>query len=507
VTGQPAHVALSSFEEDAASLRAASMVLGSPEPDDELDRLYPLLLRHKCLTNAISHLERAGGDLSRLSISGDTFHTTWPLASLLPGVPEVDGRVTLASIRTHLGEHGRRLDAALLELADAAGEDPFVAIGGMSLRVAHPEYAVRMGYDVDVFAPDLQTGLRLLGRLRSPMGFALNRCRVSRLEGRWVAVFQTFRPTRDGHDVHLDMMAGGHPVGPGTIPLWFEAPLLERSIAVTIGGRTVRVPSAEDILLLMAVREQRRWAFTRRDVNDAGFLLSREGPRLDWDYLCTSARSHAIGGVLLELLGEAERSLGGPLIPPRARAGLAPAGAERWLLALSAAGGAGGSGQRGIAFLARIARRGWPVLWSFRYTRRERGRVGAGAKLLATRFQARAFVSTSRLARARTPLAGLLLPLAARLHPRLGSLCQLRERPSPPGGRCLSRVGALRRGAARLDPEAQTVLRAIGRALPDPRTQRAPRIRRPDGKRPGVVHRCRAFLYFLDQPANLAGRP
>jgi hypothetical protein len=497
VTGRPLHVALSTFYQDASSVGAASAVLGSADPNEEIDRLYPLLVRHKSLTNAMSHLERAGGDLQRLTISWDRFRSTWPLAPLLPGVREDGGRVSLAMIRDHLEDHFRRLERALLELVDLTGEDQFLPIGGMALRVAYPDYSDRMGYDVDVFAHDLHTGLRLLECLRSAMGFALNRCRVSRAGGHWAAVFQTFRSGEDGHDVHVDLMAGGHPVGPGVIPLWFRAPLVDRARSARLEDHVLLVPSPEDMLLVMAVREQRKRAFSRRDINDAGFVLKREGRLLDWDYLCSSARSHGVAGVLLELAGEAERLTGERLVPPLVRARLAPPRLEGRLLAMAAAGGT--PERRTLSGSAvGVLRRGWPVLWSFRYVRREKGRVGAVAGLLSARLQARAFLVTSRGASSKSPAARLLLPVTARLHPRLGSLCQARREPVPPGsGWCLSRVRLLRGMTRRIDPEGRAVLREIARALPDPLTQRAPRIRRPDAR--VSLHRCRAFLFFLDR--------
>jgi hypothetical protein len=284
---------------------------------------------------------------------------------------------------------------------------------------------------------------------------------------------------------------GGHPVGPGLVPLWFDAPLGERARRVELDGRPLLVPSAEDTLLLIALREQRKPAFTLRDLNDVRLVLDGERETLDWDRVIASTRRHEVAGVLHRLISEAEATAGRRLAPRDPLAGLEPNRTERRLLAMTAEGS-------GWWVLKRL----WPAVWSFRYLRRGRGPAGAAFSLADGRVRQTAFGLRLRLARSRRPGRRALTAVASWLRAGFGSLCEMRPAPAGPGGAfCLSRADTVRRGTiGAMDPEAIRVLTVFASNLPEPATQQRPRIR-PGRDGPAVaVHRCRAYLFELGGP-------
>jgi hypothetical protein len=59
---------LASLQADASSSQAARRLLGSADPEREIARLYPALLAHSILLPALSHLEREGAALERLTV-------------------------------------------------------------------------------------------------------------------------------------------------------------------------------------------------------------------------------------------------------------------------------------------------------------------------------------------------------------------------------------------------------------------------------------------------------
>src|SRR2546430_8105236 len=150
----PHLVELSSAADDDASLGAAGAVLSAGDPGAELDRLYPALLHHKTLLAAISHLERAGGDLKELSVSSALYRSLWPLNVLMPiPDPSAPGRISLASIREQLDRHRLLLRGVVRDLVDLGPSFRFLLIFGRSLEAAYPQYKLRMDYDTDLFAP------------------------------------------------------------------------------------------------------------------------------------------------------------------------------------------------------------------------------------------------------------------------------------------------------------------------------------------------------------------
>jgi Uncharacterised nucleotidyltransferase len=495
-------VALSSpVRGDPAAGAAAAAVVSSADPDGEVDALYPGLLYHKTLPTAFAHLERAGGDLGSLGVSSSLYRALWPL-NVVVAVPEESrpGRISLASIREVLDRHRDKLHGVVRELLELEGHR-YLFIFGRSLEAAYPgAYPLRMDFDTDLFAPDLDAGLALLADVRSRMGFVLSRCKVSRLDGEGIAVFNLYRPSTDGHEYHLDIMVGAYLARGSLRPLWFQAPLWERARSVDFEGSKVLIPSAEDMVLVTAVKTYRRREINRRDVNDMGFLLGQEEGRLDWDAVVADARRNQVNGALHRLVVEASRVEGHPLAPPGALRRLRPGAVERRLLdRAEAVERAHRTVQTASGPMLRIRRQRlstlWPAHWVFRYARARLGTLGALGYMATERVQRRMFQLQFRAARSggRRPL---LLPLSRAARPGFGSLCELRREPLPAeAGFCLSQTAAVRPSLPdSLDGSAREALEAVIAALPDSgAVERLSTTER--GDEPWEPHRCGAYLF------------
>src|SRR5439155_24020418 len=137
---------------------------------------YPACLEHNILPAALAHLERAGGDLERLSISTALFRATWPYNALLPVPAEYSpGRISLAAIRRRLEEHRVILRRTLQDVLDAGAEGALMLPWGEAIAATYPAYdqLPRLRRDIDVFVADLRTGLRILDTLWDKFGFIL----------------------------------------------------------------------------------------------------------------------------------------------------------------------------------------------------------------------------------------------------------------------------------------------------------------------------------------------
>ncbi len=486
MTLDPRLMALSSpFQDDDDALAAAKDLLAAPDPAAEVATLYAGLLHHKTLPTALAHLERAGSDLERLTIPSDLFDATWPLNGLLARPDErPPGRIPLAAIARRLDRHAALLTEAALALADAGpngdGEPPpFVLIFGRAFDAAYPGYRRRLGHDVDVWAPDLPAGLRVAEALCGPLGLTLTRCKVAGLGPEAFGVFNTFR-ARDGHELHVDVMAGGQPYGPTALPLLVRAPDAGTLRPATWKGRAWTVPSAEDMLLMVAVRAQRKGEIVCRDVADARFLLRAE-PGLDWDGLCAKARAHQVNGALHRLLARAASSAGDPAVPDGALRSIRPGPVER----------------RAMVTLDRSgsAPRLWPALWGFRYLRVREGSSRAAARLAGDAVRSRLFALQVRLARRGGPAGGAASALRG-LRPAFFSLCEFRiEPPASSAGFCLSRTRGGRASPPRsARGEAVALLHRIVTLLPAGAVEEGIRLRTAAEGTARPAHRCGAYV-------------
>jgi Uncharacterised nucleotidyltransferase len=387
---EPLHVALSWPEHGEASLSAAATVLESPDTDTVLDRLYPKLLDHKMFLIAAAHLERAGGDLNRLTISAELVETLWPFNALFP-TPDgaSSGRVSIAAIARRLEAHRGHLDGLLHRVLEARPKG-FLLLFGASIRAAYASYEHGFSHDLDVLTPDLAAGMSLLEVFSDELGFGLLRLRSSRADRQRVAHLKLFRLTDDGHRLYVDLIASGRPAGPRTAPPWIHPPLWKRARPVPFGDKAVLVPSPEDMLLLAAEKTRRKADFSRRQCNDVRFLLRQGEGSIDWDYLSRAVRYHAVGSALHRLIEDAERREGRPLVPSELRRRLAPRGKERAIvtalgrtdLAMVAGRGASGPGARGGH---RRLLRSWTRRWAATYALRRWRSPGLLVELVVDR--------------------------------------------------------------------------------------------------------------------------
>lgn len=477
MTTDPRILALSTPVANEASLHAARSILGRPDPATEMDRIYRPLLRHRTLLTAVAHLEDAGADLERLTVSAELFKGSWPLNSLFPTPAESSGeRISLASIRSSLDTHRivlQNLTADVTEL-----EEGTVFLFGRAFDVAYPSYRHRMDYDVDVFVSDMDTGLRLMTRLRTKLSFMLGGCKVCRLGGQWLARFGMDSSSEQKHLLHIDLIVGGWPVGPGTLlPPWSLSPVAQRARQVQWGRRRVRVPAAEDMLLTLGAKIGRHLAsplvvpsggLIRKDFNDALILLTAEQGTLDWDYISDSVAALNCGGVLHHLIHDAEVHSGRTLAPAECMARLEPGALERHFLQVAGRATEEELAPQGAAsvFFRKMVLGLWPGFSLLQYVRTARRGFASLAMVLADRWMELFSRVERRLSRSTRLPRKLTIPLLRRLRRGFGSVCELGPAPHPPEqALCLSHT-ARAADPMSLDSDAARVLSAIHLLLP-----------------------------------------
>jgi hypothetical protein len=334
---------LSSLYDDTDSRQAARRLLEAPSPEREIERLYPALLAHHILFPALVHLERAGGDLESLVIPAALFRSTPRLNSLLPPPDECfPGRIALAALRRRLETHAALVRRTLHDLLDLDGKEQLILLFGRAIEALCPEYArlPRFKHDVDVFAPDLQTGLHILNGAWQNLGFSLQTCRTCPADDSWITHLALFRVSEAGHVLRIDLLVGGRPIDPHNWSAACPYPqLATRARCVEWDGRRVHVPSPEDILLMLAEKTDHKLRTTFRDFGDARFVLGAWGHQLDWDYVTSEALERGLGSAICRLAREADRQEGRRLVPARVLGRLAPGPVERLLFPAQARGG------------------------------------------------------------------------------------------------------------------------------------------------------------------------
>jgi hypothetical protein len=252
------------------------------------------------------------------------------------------GRVSLAGLRRRMDAHFALVRRALHEVLDLDAGGRLVVLFGRAIEGLCPDYArlPRPKHDVDVFAADLGAGLHVLNGAWEKLGFELQECRTCPGDDGWITHLTLFRVSPENHVVRIDLLAGGRP----SSPYRWAAPrrypqLAARSRWAEWDGRRVRVPSPEDVLLMLAEKAQLRAAPTLRDFGDARYLLTTLGGHLNWDYLTTAARDGGLGSTLHALAREAERREARRLVPAGVLARLAPGPVERLLFPFPAGNG------------------------------------------------------------------------------------------------------------------------------------------------------------------------
>jgi hypothetical protein len=372
---------LSSPTTPERALEAAGRLLAAPSPQAELDRLYPSLLRHHVAPSAFDALRRAGGDLAELSVAKELVTALWPFNRLLPEpVENPPRRVPLSELDRAMRRHTAHLDALVQGLSARGFGERFVLLFGGALRLTTPHY-LRLSNDLDIYAPGAEEGAALVRELWDRWGFVLARLRTSRVKGRALGHFRLLRTTDDGHQVHVDVIVGGRPAGPGLLPAFVEPRLFERSATLALSGCSVRVPSAGDMVVLLAEKVLRHGHLCLRDIHDAWALIAAGSRTIDWSLVLEASARHGLVGMLSRLVAVAELENGQPAIEPEVRLALRPGRLERRL------------------FRGTVSRT-WRRAWAAAMLARGLAQPGLYADIAAGRVRALVLKQSSRLARA-----------------------------------------------------------------------------------------------------------
>jgi hypothetical protein len=302
------------------AVERARQLLSAPSPDAELDRLYPLVVQHHVAPTILERLRCAGGDLAELSVASGLVASLWPFNRVLPELTEgPPGRTPLSQLALAIQRHATHLGAVVQGLSGRRLAEPFVLLHGAALRLLAPGYR-RLCNDLDLHTPSAVGGAELVRELGDRWGFVLVGKRTRSFHGREIGGFKLLRTTHDGHELHVDIIAGRRPAKPA------DPELFERSRMMTLDGRRIRVPSREDMLVWFAARVLRRGHFGLRDVHDAWVLASSESDGTDWSRVLEASAQHGLSATLSRLLAVAEEVNGQIAIEPDVRRILVPSG-------------------------------------------------------------------------------------------------------------------------------------------------------------------------------------
>jgi Uncharacterised nucleotidyltransferase len=489
----PTLLGISSLEEDDVSLNAAKALLATDDPGQELDRLYPLLLRDKTLLGAMAHLERAGARLDELTLSAKVYDREWPLYALLPPPQCPSGRLSLESLHRALDTHRSIMRDLVCDLANAHGPR-VVLLFGRAFEVAYPEQRYRLDHDVDLFASDLDAGRQTAEILRR-FGFHLIRCNVAELGGRWVGQLALIRRDRRGFLTHVDAICGGRPPDRGLLPAWEHPALCARARSIETSGTTVWVAAPEDMLLATAEKTIRKDPFPANGARDVRLILCAEEGRLDWDYLRHAAKRQGLTGALHRLLTMKDRVFGDGTVPPEVLRQLVPARLERRvLIQLDAPSSPRVSEpERAAEPTRRWPVRLWRALWFLRLAR-----TGSAGSLAGNQIRGLVFRTDLRLIHRAPTYPGSARRVMTRLRRGYGSLCEVRAEPAPREvGFCLSRRPSPDPPDDWMRPDALERLRRLAACLPQP-GERGPIPSHGRRERRGQAHRCGWLTYGID---------
>ncbi len=289
---------LSRPESDDRAHEAAAALLADPRRDEEIIRLYPLLIRHKTLDIALGHLERPGLDVESVCVPGRVFRSEWPYGLVFAGTHEATlDRLSLGDIRRLALEHDRLLSGLENDIA-ALGHE-FILLFGRALRMAYPDREHGMSHDVDIFVPLGRPVVPLVEDLTVRLGFAMQRVRSGRAQRHPVAHIKLFTMSR-GHHLSVDLLCAGRP--PQGLHPPFLPDLTTRARSVVREGVAFTVPCPEDMMVMLADKTHRRAEFIRRHFRDAALIVIEAGPSFDWGYVVRTARRHHLDAVLSQLL-------------------------------------------------------------------------------------------------------------------------------------------------------------------------------------------------------------
>lgn len=203
----------------------------------------------------------------------------------------------------------------ILDCVDGLGAEVVCYKGIVLSEVYYGDMALRQAGDIDLFVRTRDVG-RIKNAVRE-LGYTLRVPIPQEVEEDYIA---------SGYEWSFDSAAGR-----GLLELqWALQPhfyavdfemggLFERAVSVEVAGRGVKIPSAEDLLLVLAVHAAKHVWGRLIWLCDIVQILKREN--LDWDRVRRRARELGIERILRVTLILAERQLASSI----------PAGMEEWV--------------------------------------------------------------------------------------------------------------------------------------------------------------------------------
>lgn len=285
--------------------------------------------REQVLLAVLRSLLRRGVDLDGLAIRAETY-TSLPSAKVLP--EPSDSRVSLRTLHDVLSRHA---DLILETAEELAARLPYawVAAYGGALALGYPSYRDRTRNDLDLFARDDKRAQAIVDTLTLSLGFSLIHSHRSEFQGTVIAHQKLRRMHKSGHLLWVDLFTRGRPTGGSlTVPI-VNPSLFESAVRIETQSGGVLIPSAEDMLILLAEKVLRRGTYHLRSTLDARAILLAS-PSLDWDAVCSGAFQLGVTPSLAWLLDSAERSVDANLALPDHRQLVKLAMPDRVLLGL-----------------------------------------------------------------------------------------------------------------------------------------------------------------------------
>jgi hypothetical protein len=277
-------IAASVSDASVSDLHRVRLLLGKPElePEAKWEAILHLAEEHGTSSLLYQNLSRLGG-----------------------GVPAS----VLASLRKHYEENvykslflAREL-IRILDSLDALGVDAVPYKGVVLSEVYYGDMALRQPGDIDVFVR-----MRDVTRVRSAvreLGYTERLPIPQEAEEDYIA---------SGYEYSFDSSAGRGvlEVQWALLPRFYAVDfdmhgLFERAVDVTVGGRRVKTPSPEDLLLVLSVHAAKHVWGRLMWLCDIGQILKREN--LNWDWVQSRARRFGIERILSVTLLLANRLL------------------------------------------------------------------------------------------------------------------------------------------------------------------------------------------------------
>lgn len=274
--GELAWYLASPFDDELAT-EAALAIKTDLHAEQTLNGLYPILMDQKSVLLMPRHLRNAGISLDAIGFSTSLVRSTPPLSyrSLFP-VPEI-AQWTFADFGDVLTTHQNLLWAAVFDLKAALGNAGFLLLSGRAMEALYPQYEGRLGFDVDLWFPELNTALEALEVGVADLGFGL---RYASIDNPKVEPHLSAGLTRtvDGYEINVGVITGAFHAGRyrrAERPFRgsFAEPLGDRSRDIAVNGVMMKTPSPEDLLVILAARVRRKNRVQLINLSDAAVIL------------------------------------------------------------------------------------------------------------------------------------------------------------------------------------------------------------------------------------------